>query len=228
MSATFHAVGDGEQTTSAASFSITTTISTGDFLVVIASWDSGSTTTPTVATTGGVGSDAGTLIAGPFTAASFGLKYAAWLVPSAGASRTGVTVSWASSNPIFADGYCWSASGLSSPALDKSPHTDGNSTNPSSGSTGTLATADQFCCDYAASASTTVGATGGGFTDDTNTPSTGSKGGHQVVAANTALTGSFTAATSAWAAMVITIKAGTVAAQTPYNPWPQLGPILGS
>lgn len=215
MSATFHAVGNGEQTSTQASFSITTTISAGDFLVVVSSWDSASATTPTVVTTGGTGSDSGTLILGPTTASSFGLKYAAWLVSSAGTGRTGVTVSWASSSPSFADGYCWSASGLTTPTLDKSPNTSGNSTNPSSGTTGTLSTADQFCVSYTALASATATATGGGFTDDGNTGSTGSRAGHQVVAATTALTGSFTAATSAWVALVLTIKAGSAAAVNP-------------
>ena len=208
MAATFHASGHGDQTGGASSFTITCTISAGDFLVIASSWDSASTTTPTVATVGGAGSDTGTLILGPITASSFGLKYGAWLVPSAGSGRTDVTVSWASSSPSFADGFCWSASGLTTPTLDKSPNDSGTSTNPTSGSTGTLSTADQFCVSYTALSSAAATATGGGFTDDGNTPSTGSRAGHQVVAVNTALTGSFTAANSFWIALALTFMTG--------------------
>ena len=205
---TFHAAGSGGQTASAASFGITCAITTGDSVVVFGSWGSASTTTPTVVTTGGTGSDAFTLVYGPFTSGLF--KYGAWLLPSAGAGRTGATVSWASSNPSFADGWCESFSGLSSPVLDGNAFATGSGTALSSGNTATLTTADQFAVAYGATVGSGVTSTNSPWTDDGQFAGTGSRVGHQVLTATTAISSNFTAGSAAWISFALTFKAGGV------------------
>ncbi len=209
MAATFHASGHGEQTTGSASFSITCTISAGDSVVVFASWDIASTTTPTVTTTGGTGSDSFTLIYGPSSSSST-FKYGAWLLQSAGSGRTGATISWASSNPAFADGWCESFTGLTSPALDGNHYADGTGTAISSGNTATLTTSDQFAVSYAASGSSSVSAATSPWTDDGGA-GTGSRGAHRILTATTAITSTFTEpASSFWISFVLTFKSGAV------------------
>lgn len=206
MAAAFHAKGNNGQTSGAASFTITCTISAGDQVVVYGCWDSASTTTPTVATAGGTGSDAFTLAYGPFTQGVF--KYAAWLLASAGAGRTGAVVSWASSNPSFADGFCDSFTGVPSPTLDGRAFATAISTAPNSGNTATLTSSDQFAVGYAATAGASVSASNAPWTDDAGFAGTGSRGEHQVLAATTPVATNFTASSATWISFALTFKAG--------------------
>jgi len=111
-------------------------------MVVYGSWDQASTTTPTVVTTGGTGSDSFSLIWGPFTSGAD--KYGAWMLQSVGAGRTGLTVSWASSSPAFADGGADSYFGQTSSVLDQNVFLRGTGTAVASGNTPTLTSADEF------------------------------------------------------------------------------------
>ena len=206
MAATFHASGKAGQTTTLASFSITCTISTGDSVVVFGSWAAASTTIPTVATTGGTGSDAFTLVYGPFTSGSF--KYGGWLLQSAGAGRTGATMSWASSSPTFADGFCESFSGLASPVLDQVKFGSGTGTAATSGNTPTLTSADEFAIAYAAS-SGAVSTCNAPWTSDGIIAATSSGGGHRVLAATTAISTSFTCTNAGWISFALTFKASS-------------------
>lgn len=206
MAATFHASGKAGQTATLASFGITCTISTGDSVVVFGSWAAASTTTPTVATTGGTGSDAFTLVYGPFTSGSF--KYGGWLLQSAGAGRTGATMSWASSSPPFADGFCESFSGLASPVLDQVKFGSGTGTAATSGNTPTLTAADEFAIAYAASAGS-VSTCNAPWTSDGIIAGTSSGGGHRVLAATTAISTSFTCTNAGWISFALTFKASS-------------------
>lgn len=207
MAATFHAEGSNSQTTSAASFSITCAITAGESVVVFGSWDSASTTTPTVATTGGVGSDAFTLIYGPFTSGAF--KYGAWLRQSAGTGRTGATVSWASSNPSFADGSCMSFSGLTNPALDGSGFNASSATTAiTSVDTATLTSADEFAIGYAAD-NVAVSSANAPWTDDGIIPTTSSWAEHQILTATTAIHSNFTG-NLGWITFALTFRANAL------------------
>jgi hypothetical protein len=223
MAATFHAKGSGGQTTSAASFSITCTISAGDSVVVFGSWDSASTTTPTVATTGGTGSDAFTLVYGPFTSGVW--KYGAWLLQSAGTGRTGATVSWASSNPAFADGGCESFSGLTNATLDQVAFGTGTATAVTSGNTPTLTSSDEFAVGFAA-CFTQINAAGAPWTDDGVITATLSWIEHRILAATTAIQTTFTAPGSqTWISFALTFKAGATSAPFFTTDWGQRGAV---
>lgn len=205
MAATFHAKGSGGQNTSASSFSITCTISAGDSVVVFGSWDSASTTTPTVITTGGAGSDSFSLVYGPFTSGTF--KYGAWLLQSAGTGRTGATVSWASSNPAFADAGCESFSGLGLAVLDQVAFGTGTAAAVTSGNTPTLTSADEFAVGYAASTDL-ITAANAPWTDDGVTPVNDSWIEHRILTATTAISSNFTGTTPhAWMSFALTFKA---------------------
>src|SRR5258707_15264484 len=101
MAATVHASGNAGTVATSASLTVTCTISAGDSILFYAGWDAASTTTPTVATAGGTGSDAFTLVYGPVTDTNGpnAEKLGVWLLQTAGSGRTGATISWASSSP---------------------------------------------------------------------------------------------------------------------------------
>lgn len=194
MTATFHSEGSGSQNSSQSSFSITNTISAGDGVVVFGCWDVNSTTTPTVATTGGTGSDSFTLIYGPFT--YDWRKYGAWLLKSAGAGRTGVTVSWASSNPSSADASCISFSGLIDPVLDQTGFFgESPGVAPTraiqSADTPTLTSTDEIAVGYAASTGTVFSADAP-WTSDGQIPITASYSEHQILSSTTPVHTNFT------------------------------------
>jgi hypothetical protein len=203
--ATFVATGKSEHF-GGATMSITVTINSGNSVACYYSWDSASTSTPTVSTDGGTGTDAFTLVYGISSSGAW--KYGVWLLQSAGAGRTGATITWPSSSPSFTDGYCDSFSGLASPAIDGNSFNTANSTNPTSGNTATLTTTDQFAIGYATAASVGVGVPTAPWADDGQQSSTGSRGAHQVLTANTAIAATFTASSSLYIAYVVTFKAG--------------------
>jgi len=217
MSATFHAKGSGAQTTTAASFSIVCTISAGDSVVVTGSWSSASAITPTVKTTGGTGSDTFTAVYGPFDSGN-GFKFGGWLLQSAGSGRTGAIVSWASGNPTFADGACWSFSGLTSPVLDQFNAGIGNGAGAiTSGNTPVLTTADEFAVAFACSAAS-ITANGGIWTDDGTISATSSWFEHSVRTVTTAIQSTFTNSTGSWVTWILTFR-GTTAATLPFGPF---------
>lgn len=193
MAVAFHASGSNSQTTAIASFSITCAINLNDSVVFVGSWDSGSTTTPTVFTTGGSGTDTFTSVYGPFTGPT--CKFGGWLLPQAGSGRTGITISWASSTPLVADGGCCSYSGHSSPILDQVAENNSTGTVVSSGNTPTLLSTDEFAIEYGQSSGTVVG-TGAPWTDDGVIPVTQSWFGHQVLTNTTPVASTFTNGTS--------------------------------
>lgn len=206
MATKFHAKGNNSQVTGLASFSISCAIDAGDAVVIAGSWDSASTTTPTVATTGGAGSDSFTLVYGPFTVGIF--KYGAWLLQSAGTGRTGATVSWASSNPAFADGGCWSFSGQASSVLDRSARSNGSTAGSvSSGNTSALTSADEFSIGYGASSSS-LEASGGGWQSDGQIVNTSSWLQHQLWGSTSAIHSQFLSPLAlAWITFVLTFMA---------------------
>lgn len=207
MAATFHTTGNGAQTSGAASFTFTTAIvsSIGDGMVVFGSWDAASTTTPTVVTTGGTGSESFTLIYGPLTSGIF--KYGAWLLATVvGAGRSGVTVSWASSNPSFADAGCTSFSGLTTPTLDGQGFATGSSATINSTDTATLQSADEFAVGYAASTNA-ITAASAPWTDDGTIGATASWIEHRILAATTAIHTNFTEASGTWITFALTFMA---------------------
>lgn len=208
MTATFHSENSNSQVTSAASYSITNTISAGDSVVVFGSWDAASTTTPTVVTTGGTGSDSFTLVYGPFT--SGGFKYGAWLLQSAGSGRTGVTWSWASSSPSFADGSCISFSGLPSPVLDGTGFDTASSSNCNSFFTATLQSADEFAIGYAASTNAITSANAPWVDDGVISP-TSSWVEHRILSSTAQVRSDFTQI-GTWISFVLTFMAGATSA----------------
>lgn len=194
MAIAFHAEGSHAQVTGLATLSITTTdglnISVGDNVTVFGSWSQASTTTPTVATTGGTGSDTFTLVYGPFTDAGSGVKYAAWLLASAGSGRTGVNLTWASSSPAISDASCISFTGLTTPVLDGNAtgaaDAGGGSTAITSADTATLASAAEFAIGYCETTGGVVSADAP-WTNDGNIGTTASGVEHQILSATTAI-----------------------------------------
>ncbi|MDA9465341.1 hypothetical protein [Bradyrhizobium sp. CCBAU 53415] len=204
MSATFVSAWSERQISGASSFSISLSLTAGNSAVLIGSQDKGSPLPTSVVTDGGTGSDAFTLTSVTGTSAS-SFRYFVYFLPTLSDSRTGVTLTWASGVP-FADAFLWQFSGLASPVLDAGVvGTGSGSGDVSTSSTGTLASADEFAVVYGCSA-VEILAVPSPWTSDGRIPDTGSRGGHQILTANTAIQGTVTNDSGEYVVVAATFK----------------------
>lgn len=89
--------------------------------------------------------------------------------------------------------------------VDKFITNSGTSTNPTSGTSGTLSQADEFALAFAVNGASTT--SGSGWTDDKQTAvDLFDHNEYRITAATTAISGDFTAASSTWGAIMATFK----------------------
>lgn len=161
------------------SVSLTSGISAGSIMVTAGSYNSTSSTSPTIANDKG---DLLTTIIPPQTlsiAPAFIAYMACFLAPTTGAKT--VTITYAGTNPSFGDQYVWEVAGLNFPKVDRSAILAGNSVTAYS-QVGFLSTPQQAAIAYSCSGNSSSLITTRNWTGDGQTTNTGSDGDHYIAA----------------------------------------------
>lgn len=164
------------------------------------------------------------------TWASAKARIGVFLNPTVGSTQYTVTIP---SADTFVEVMAWCVTGfVATPTIDAKVQASGNSNAADSGSSGTLAQAEEAAigvviCASGASAAGSGWSTGGTNINDGIT-AFGDIGEHRITAATTAINATASlSGTQDWSAYLLTIRdAAAAAAKTPWSPWPQLGPTL--
>lgn len=205
----------GDFIVASASLTVTVTATTaGSTLLACGTFDSASTGGGTISDP--AADTVTTLFTNTLPSGETSFKVFCGFIATATTGTTSVKVTFSGTNPGFGDMGVWEIGGLTSPSADQQPVAGGDTAAPTV-STGTLSTAAEAAITYCSSGNncnTTI--TGSSWTEDFNTPNTGSTGGHLVTAATTALTATYNSGLVAqFTATIITLKSAGAAVVTP-------------
>lgn len=205
-----------------ASVTLTSPVSAGSLIVVTGTYDpTGTVTVSDDKSDTFTNSSIGNVV----NADGIGNFVGAFLAPTTGAQAFNLNVILATFTVLG----IYEFSGIASPTFDKAvqAYTNGSPTTPSSGSTGTLSDPNEVAVGYG-QASTTFTAAGSGWSSDlVDTTDSGGLWEHQIVSATTALAATGTLTGASCSLFCVTFKSGGApASPVPYNPSPQLGPLV--
>jgi hypothetical protein len=173
---------------------------------------------PTVATTGGTGSDSFTksLFLNSPSHTGTNADIQVWLLPVVGTGRTGVTITFPSA-VAYCDFHVWQVSGLSNATFDQYAFNDtgtGTSVPMTSGNTPTLSAAAEFCIGYGTGNNSSGTTAAAPWTYSGHSSGVASSSEYQITASTAAVNTNVQSGTNSnWSALAATFMSG--AAVTP-------------